>query len=141
MNSSVREKNQDLHLPNIVIQNYIFLVILLYSIVKFNRFISIVEAFQKFAIILEAVWAMNCKFLSMHDILSKHFLFTKSITNLSKMVNKKNRRKSFWYFALVFIFQKTSYATKMAIIIAFKIDIKISYSSKDIKMAQANMKK
>ena len=35
----------------------------------------------------------------------------------------------FWYY------KKDSYTTKMAIFIAFKIDIKISYSSKDIEMA------
>ena len=40
----------------------------------------------------------------------------------------------------IFILQKTFYTTKMAIFIAFKIYIKISYSSKDIKMAQGNIK-
>ena len=48
----------------------------------------------------------------------------------------KKRIKIFFLFCLGFLYYKKAfYTTKMAIFIAFKIDIKISYSSKDIEMA------
>ena len=62
------------------------------------------------------------------------------IFNLHKVLCKKKYQNLFAILPRFLYYKITFYTTKMAIFIAFKIDIKSSYSSKDIEMKLGTIK-